>query len=195
MTPSSEAPPGPGSSEYHHKGISGETARQAGGYYAESILRSLRKIIRAVDRHSRKLSREFNLTVPQLVCLRQLILAGPSSPGTLAAGIYLSQATVTGILDRLETRSLIKRERSSPDRRKVKVSLTESGRQLARDLPWPLQERFAERLSAMPKEGQQTIDRTLKQVVDMMEAQKIDAWPIAGTGVWNHAAEPVNHSE
>ncbi|MCF8062801.1 MAG: MarR family winged helix-turn-helix transcriptional regulator [Deltaproteobacteria bacterium] len=165
--------------------------RSDAGAYAESILRSLRRIIRAIDQHSRHLSREFNLTVPQLVCLRQLILSGPSTPGNLASKVYLSQATVTGILDRLEARNLIKRERSSPDRRRVTVSLTDSGQRLTEEMPWPLQERFATRLAAMPMEGRQVIDQVLKQIVDMMEVRELDAWPIVGSGIWNDEAEQV----
>ncbi len=160
-----------------------------GGDLAERILRSLRRIIRAIDQHSRQLSRTFNLTVPQLVCLRQLVFSGPSTPGNLAAKVYLSQATVTGILDRLEARELIKRERSSPDRRRVIVSLTDSGHRLARDMPWPLQERFASRLAALPVKGQEEIDRVLRQIVDMMEAREIDAWPMVGSGLWSEKAE------
>ncbi len=168
-----------------------ETSEREAGALAESILRSLRRIIRAIDQHSRRLSRKFNLTVPQLVCLRQLTVPGPSTPGNLASKVFLSQATVTGILDRLEARNLIRRERTDPDRRRVTVSLTDSGRRLAREMPWPLQERFAARLAAMAPREQEEIDQVLKQVVDMMEAREIDAWPIVGAGVWNERAEPV----
>lgn len=168
-----------------------QTSEQQADALAESILRSLRRIIRAIDQHSRRLSRKFNLTVPQLVCLRQLIVSGPSTPGNLASKVYLSQATVTGILDRLEARDLIRRARTDPDRRRVTVSLTDSGRRLVREMPWPLQERFATRLAAMAPEEQEEIDQVLKEIVDMMEAREIDAWPIVGAGVWNERAEPV----
>jgi DNA-binding MarR family transcriptional regulator len=173
-------------------GAGWEEDKQEAGAHAESILRSLRRIIRAIDQHSRRLSRKFNLTVPQLVCLRQLILSGPSTPGNLAAKVFLSQATVTGILDRLEARDLIRRERSSPDRRRVIVSLTDAGQRLAREMPWPLQERFAARLAALPEAGQQVIDQVLKQIVEMMEVREVDAWPIVGSGVWDERAEHLD---
>ncbi len=160
--------------------------------YAERILRSLRRIIRAIDQHSRQLSRRFNLTVPQLVCLRQLLASGTSTPGDLARMVYLSQATVTGILDRLEAHGLIERSRSSPDRRRVLVSLTETGYRLVKRMPWPLQERFAQRLAALPEERQAAIDEVLHQVVEMMEAHEIDAWPIVGAGTWSGSAEEVS---
>ena len=190
MTSTTPEKPAPSQSR-PEAGDGHEPEKREAGAHAESILRSLRRIIRAIDQHSRRLSRKFNLTVPQLVCLRQLILSGPSTPGNLAAKVFLSQATVTGILDRLEARDLVKRERSSPDRRRVTVSLTDSGQRLATDMPWPLQERFASRLAAMPEEGQQVIDRVLRQIVDMMEVREIDAWPIVGSGVWDDRAEQV----
>ncbi|MGD8386030.1 MAG: MarR family transcriptional regulator [Desulfobacteraceae bacterium] len=172
-----------------------EERRRGAGGYAESILRSLRRIIRAIDQHSRQLSSSHHLTVPQLVCLHQILQSGPITPGNLAKKVFISQATVTGILDRMEARGLIRRSRNSPDRRQVIVSLTDTGQHMARDMPWPLQERFASRLASLPDEGQQAIDRVLRQIVDMMEASEIEAWPIIGSGTWNELAEPKRGSE
>ena len=43
----------------------------------EDILRSIRRIVRALDLYSRKLVRHFGLSGPQLSCLRLLDLHGP----------------------------------------------------------------------------------------------------------------------
>lgn len=144
---------------------------------AGSILFSLRRIIRAIDQHNKQLSFEYNLTVPQLVSLRHLLLHGPTSPGALAKAVYLSQATITGIVDRLETKGLIERQRHQTDRRKQIVTLTAKGDEFARSLPWPLQERFADSLAALDTEALEQIDDTLKRIVDMMEAPSMPVWP------------------
>lgn len=144
---------------------------------AGSILFSLRRIIRAIDQHNKQLSVEYNLTVPQLVSLRHLLLHGPSSPGNLAKAVYLSQATITGILDRLEVKGLIERHRHQTDRRKLIVSLTQKGDDFARSLPWPLQERFANSLDALDETEIASIDATLKRIVTMMEAPPMLVWP------------------
>jgi DNA-binding MarR family transcriptional regulator len=117
-----------------------------------------------------------------------MMAIGPLTPGELSRRVYLSQATVTGILDRLEQRGLVKRERNRPDRRMVSISLTEQGEKLALTMPWPLQERFARRLAALSRTEQEHIDQCLKQIVDMMEARKIEAWPIMGAGTWTNDA-------
>ena len=148
------------------------------GDYEEDILRSLRRVTRAIDLYSRQLAKQYQLTGPQVVCIRQIQRDTPTSPGELARAISLSQATVTGILDRLLKRGLVRRERSEEDRRRVIVTLTSSGKELARTVPSPLQERFAERLAALPDENRAVISTVLQQVVRMMEAQDLDAAPV-----------------
>ncbi|MCP1728497.1 DNA-binding MarR family transcriptional regulator [Natronospira proteinivora] len=146
--------------------------------YDESILRALRRIIRAVDLYSRQLSVRHSLTGPQLVCMRQLVSGGAMTPGQLAREISLSPATISGILDRLERRGYLTRERRPEDKRQVLVQLTEDGRTVAENTPLPLHERFTERLSQLPETRQAEIDRVLQEVVTMMEAEEIDAAPL-----------------
>jgi DNA-binding MarR family transcriptional regulator len=137
--------------------------------FGESIFRSLRRMIRAIDLHSRETTGRSTLTVPQLVCLRQIWMQGPTKPSQLARAVFLSQATVTGILDRLENRGLIQRQRDQADRRLVTISLTRAGADMASSLPIPLQDGFARRLAALSLEEQADIDRILERVVEMME--------------------------
>lgn len=144
----------------------------------ERILGSLRRIIRAVDLYSRYLALRYSLTGPQLVCVRHLLKHGATAPGTLARRISLSPATVTGIVDRLEKRGLVTRERSREDKRKVEIALTDEGRDLVRQMPPPLHETFSRRLNELPLDEQEEIDRVLAKIVDMMEAQEFATSPL-----------------
>jgi len=144
----------------------------------ERILISLRRIIRAVDVHSRQLLRHHHLTAPQLTCLRHLRATGPVLAGELARGVSLSQATVTGILDRLEDRELVARRRSTEDRRCVLVELTDAGGELVATAPMPLHERFSRRLAELPEERRDRIRTVLDEIVEMMEAGRLDAAPV-----------------
>lgn len=157
----------------------------------ESILRSLRRITRAIDVHSRQLASKFKLTGPQLVCIRQLAKSGPMAPSVLAAEVSLSHPTVTGILDRLEKREIVTRTRLTSDKRRVDVELTETGKELAESAPMPLHQIFAQRLSALPEEEQTKIDVVLKQVVEMMEAKEYDVAPMLATGPIDAAPNDV----
>ena len=80
------------------------------------ILKSIRRIIRAVDLHSRKLSSQHKITTPQLVCLLAIVEKEPTRLSDIAKSISLSPATVIGILDRLEAKGFVRRERSTTDR-------------------------------------------------------------------------------
>lgn len=147
----------------------------------ESILKSLRRITRSIDLHSRELASRFGLTGPQLVCLRAISHRGETTPSKLAKEVALSQATITGIIDRLTARQLVTRERSETDRRLVTVKATTAGKNLVKSAPYPLQESFLIQLSKSPPEAQERIRNTLDEIVHMMNGDKLDAAPVLST--------------
>jgi len=146
---------------------------------ADEILRSIRRIIRAISLQSRRLSKATGLTLPQIAVLRAIDTAPESelSVAGISRHVQLSSPTVSGILDRLERAGLVRRERGSTDRRKVWLHLTELGRQKLADTPAPLQDRFVSQLSELPAERQRELLAALTQVVELMDAEKIDASP------------------
>jgi DNA-binding MarR family transcriptional regulator len=143
---------------------------------------SLRRIIRAIDLHSRSLVQRFGLTGPQLVVLKQLLEHSPMTVSKLAAAVNLSQATVTGILDRLERKAMIHRERSAADRRKVLVSPTAAAAEALAGAPPLLQEHFSAGFARLPDWQQTQILSSLQRIVDLMEAGDVEAGPILTTG-------------
>jgi len=148
----------------------------------EAVLKSLRRIIRAVDLYSRKLVTETGLSGPQLICLRQLAADGSMQTNHLADAVNLSPATVCGILNRLEQRGLVVRERQQDDRRRVLVSLSEAGQDTVNCAPPALHDSFLFRFRALPIKERQAIQRTLTKLVAMMAADELDAAPILVPG-------------
>lgn len=122
------------------------------------------------------------MTAPQLVCLLTLVEQGAITATTISREVFLSPSTVVGILDRLEEKGLVRRERGSKDRRIVTVSVTEEGRRVAEHAPSPLQDTLTEALHTLPLEEQIDIAKSLERVVNLMEAQHIDAAPILASG-------------
>lgn len=144
----------------------------------DSVLRSIRRIIHAVDLYSRQLAAACSLTGPQLACLRHIEAAGAVTMTGLAAAVSLSPATVSGILDRLEARDLLCRERQSDDKRRVLVTLTKAGRSAVRRAPPSLQEQFSAQFRALTPRRQARIEGALREVVGMMEADSLDTPPL-----------------
>lgn len=148
----------------------------------DEVLVSLRRIIRATDLHSRKLGRDTGLTTPQLVIMGAIHRAQSQSVSEIARNVSLSQATVTNILNRLESQNLVKRERCSTDKRRVNVKLTASGARLIASAPEPLQHEFVLRFDNLETWEQHHIVAALARVAAMMDAESLDAAPLLATG-------------
>ncbi|PWF23149.1 MarR family winged helix-turn-helix transcriptional regulator [Corticimicrobacter populi] len=155
--------------------------------YDVRILRALRRITRSVALYSRQLSACSHITAPQLVCLRALVAAEhPLTATAISKEIHVSPSTVVGILDRLEDKGLVRRERGREDRRIVFVSVTEAGRTLAAEAPSPLQKKLADALNALPELEQATITLSLERIVDLMDPESVasgDAGHAAGSPI------------
>lgn len=146
------------------------------------VLSAIRKIIRAVDLYSRELKSKSRVTTPQLICLMAIVKSGPMTATTISREVFLSPSTIVGILDRLEQKGLVSRERSERDRRIVTVTATSSGFDLVAQSPSPLQESLRTRLQILPTEEQERIAESLEHVVALMEAHDIDGAPILEIG-------------
>ena len=146
------------------------------------VVVALRRIIRAIDLRNRHLVTRYGLTGPQLTVLRELSSHDGISVGRLTRAIHLSQATVTGIIDRLAKRDLVRRHRSDEDKRRVEIWLTEAGKQLLIDAPPLLQEEFIDQFSKLEDWEKFQILSSLERVTAMMEARHIDATAMLTTG-------------
>ena len=70
------------------------------------------------------------LSLVHLQVLTVLETEGSVPMGALADSLDVSQASATGIVDRMEQRGLIERRRDDDDRRVIRVALTEAGTRL-----------------------------------------------------------------
>jgi DNA-binding MarR family transcriptional regulator len=148
-----------------------------------AIVKSLRQIIRAVDLHSRQLANCHGLTGPQLICMRLLRQSKVGTPGELAKEMTLAPATMSGILDRLESRGMVERHRRERDKRQVRVELTRFGVECVDSAGLSLQERFIERLSGLPINTRSDYAEVLSEIVGLLEAENVDASPLLASGV------------
>ena len=158
----------------------------------DQVIVALRRITRAIDLHSRELMQQVGLTAPQLAALKAIARLQPVTMGALAKSIHLSQATLTGILTRLETRNLVSRVRSVSDRRTVVVEVTEEGRAVLSDAPSLLQEQFRRELLKLQEWEQTQMLAALQRIATMMDAEEIDAAPLLAAGAATATSEDVS---
>ena len=146
------------------------------------LLVSIRKIIQAIDIHSRQLNKEFGLTGPQLIVLQEIANHGKISITPLSKNTSLSQATVTDITKRLEIKGYISREKRLDDKRAVNLVLTDPGKKIVENFPPLLQQKFTDRFSKLENWEQMMIMTAFERVVNLMSAEDIEAYPVLVTG-------------
>ena len=142
------------------------------------VLVTLRRIIRATDLQSRRMVKVSGLTIPQVMVLRAIADLGDVTVRRVSDEVSLSQATVTTILNRLESRALVTRVRSETDKRVVNARLTQRGQAVLAEAPTLLHEKFIDRFEGLDRREQAAILEALQRVAEMMDAEEIDAAPL-----------------
>lgn len=160
----------------------------------DEVLIAIRRIIQSIDMHSKSLVKQFGLTGPQLVILKEISQSSEITASDLSRAISLSQATVTGILDRLEKKGLIERKRSIRDRRRSLVEITPAGNLLLENAPPQMQESFILQFNELQSWEQHMILSSLNRLVTMMDAKRISAAPLLTTEPIGSLPSPTHNS-
>jgi DNA-binding MarR family transcriptional regulator len=142
------------------------------------ILNAIRQIIRAADIDSCKLAAQHQITSPQLMCLMAIVEKGSTTAIEIARRIHLSASTLVGVLDRLEAKGLIHRERNAEDRREIVVTPTAAGRDLVSKTPFPLQYSLAKALTQLSADEREHVAGWMERLVELMGAGEIDNGPM-----------------
>jgi DNA-binding MarR family transcriptional regulator len=142
------------------------------------ILNAIRQIIRAADIESHRLAAEHDVTSTQLVALMAVVEKGIVTAHDIARRIHVSASTLVGVLDRLEAKRLIRRQRRANDRREVEITPSPAGCRVVAATPPPLQHALHRALSHMVSAERERLARSLERLVMSMGADDIDAGPM-----------------
>ena len=133
------------------------------------VTKRLRQISHGLDKHSKFIQEKYKITIPQLICLWEIYKKGPIPLGELTKNVFLNKSTVTGIVDRLERRGLVRRTRISNDRRQIHVEITDEGRNFLDSAPTPLQDKFSTRFKALDEDDRKQIMQAIDRIVELMD--------------------------
>lgn len=125
------------------------------------------KLMRAADSVQAPLDRRLEslgLTEGQFGVLEILFHLGPQSAGALSRKSFRSGGHVTTVLDNLEKRKLVVRERLPEDRRTVIVSLTPAGRRMIAKIFPGHAAAIAAAMGALSPAEQETLAGLLKKL-------------------------------
>jgi DNA-binding MarR family transcriptional regulator len=148
----------------------------------DRLLVALRRIVRMTDLNAKRLAKQTGLTPPQLLILQSIQQIEDATIGGVAKDVNLTQATITSIVDRLEHSNLVVRSKSAADRRKVHVSLTDTGRDLLQNAPLTLQHLLRNRFEKIEDWEKSFLVAALDRMAVLLEADQLDASPILYLG-------------
>ncbi|WP_372753113.1 MarR family winged helix-turn-helix transcriptional regulator [Labilibaculum sp.] len=146
----------------------------------KNIIIKIRRIVRSINLESKKIQKNYGVSIPQVLCLEYL----KNSPNYQATQksirdhLNLNSSTVTGIIGRLEKKGLLARLPKSGDRRVTTITLTSIGDDVLRATPDLLQQRLAIKLKRIPVEKLKIIGESLDLLVEMLEIEGLDASPL-----------------
>jgi len=163
------------------------------------ILVSIRKILRSLNLESKKIQKEYGVTIPQLMCLDYL-RTNPEFKSTqikIAKYLNLNSSTMSGIIDRLETKGFVARLPNPEDKRTVFISLTSKGSKLLDTSPQLLHEQLSQKLEKLPREKIEEINNALKILIISLDIDEIPASPIISIEdpLSGNSAEPIENQD
>ena len=116
---------------------------------------------RIIDRHMEP----YGITAAQFKVLIIMAQFAVDTPAELCRHLSLDSGAMTRMLDRLEQKNLLVRQRSEADRRQVRLVLTEDGQALANLLPQIGADAMNQLAGDISPEELQSLEQILKKIL------------------------------
>lgn len=144
------------------------------------ILIKIRKIVRSINLESKKIQKEYGVSIPQILCLDYLNNAEnyQATQKELRDYLNLNSSTVTGIINRLEKKGFLARLPKRADKRTTYIVMTSKGSDLLKQTPFLLHERLTKKLEDVPKDHTTDINAALDLIIHYLGIDDIDASPV-----------------
>lgn len=148
------------------------------------ILIKIRKIVRSIDIESKKIQKEYGVSIPQVLCLNFLRNSEnyQATQGEIRLFLNLNASTVSGIIDRLEKKGYLARLPKLGDKRVVNIVLTSAGDKLLSNIPALLQTRLSEKLAGVDDEKIREMEEGLNTLIRLLELETMEESPMLTLG-------------
>lgn len=144
------------------------------------ILVKLRKVIRSINLESKKIQKDYGISIPQLLVLQFLSEQKDfhATSKDIKTYINLNASTVSGIIKRLEDKGLVGRFPKPNDRRGHYITLTAKGSELLKNSPTTLQEKLSSRLQRLSTSQITELNKNIELLTHLLDASNVDAAPL-----------------
>lgn len=136
--------------------------------HANSVVRSLRIVVQAKQAHSRWVEKQCGVSAPQLWAMWLLQQTPGLRVSDLSQLMSIHQSTTSNMLDKLQSKRLIRRERGAADQRVVRLHLTAEGERLLQEAPQPAQGHVTRAMQRLSDEQLAALAGALDGLIEAM---------------------------
>jgi DNA-binding MarR family transcriptional regulator len=129
----------------------------------ERSMNAVRSIVRALRINTRSIELKMGISLAQLFVLQQLSERSADSLNELAERTATHQSSVSVVVRRLVERGFVSRSSSATDKRRIEISVTDSGRGLLADAPITIQTQMMTAMRQMAPDDQRTLADLLER--------------------------------
>jgi DNA-binding MarR family transcriptional regulator len=144
------------------------------------ILIQIRKIVRSINLESKKIQKEYGVSIPQVLCLHFLRNSPnfQATQGDVRKFLNLNSSTTSGIIGRLEKKGFVARLPKIGDKRVVNIALTSAGDEIIQRMPPLLHEQLSDKLKTLNPDELVLIEKSLDALVRLLDIQALEASPL-----------------
>jgi DNA-binding MarR family transcriptional regulator len=133
------------------------------------VLKKLRIVFRAAQRHSLWVEKQCGVNGAQLWMMQELLDQPGMRVGELASKLAIHQTTASNLIDALRKRGYIVKERDSSDQRVVNLKLSEEGRLVLQNAPTPARGLLQEAILHLDEQSLAQLDAGLQGMLSSID--------------------------
>jgi DNA-binding MarR family transcriptional regulator len=147
---------------------------------AKEIILNIRKIVRSINLESKRIQKEFGVSIPQLLTLFYLNEQKEfkARQSDIKTYLNLNASTVTGLMYRLEAKGYIAKLPKIGDKRVTYVSLTKKGKSIIENSPGLLHIELKDKLENMTPDQFEEVKKASDLLVNVLGARDMSASPV-----------------
>lgn len=142
---------------------------------ARQVLQALRIVFRSVQAHSRWVESQCGVSATQLWALWELFAEPGRNLAQLGAALSIHPSTASNLVDKLRKKGLVRKQRSGPDQRVVRLYITAAGSELLAQAPRPAQGALIDALGRLSDQSLLQIGAGLAELLAAMKVKDASA--------------------
>lgn len=148
------------------------------------VLINIRKVIRSINLESKRIQKEYGISIPQYLCLNFLNSQEDYRATAKEIGMHLNlnASTVSGIISRLEKKGYLAKLPNQSDKRSAYIYLTAIGEKMVTSMPDLLHEKLTNKLKSLSNEDLVNLQEAMELLVSLMGVEDVDASPLITPG-------------